>query len=102
MFRLLRRLRWILALLAIGLGGVHQLRQHEALFPRAEPYERGLYKHWTDADGDCQNTRTEALIRDSLEPVTLSADGCSVVYGRWQDPFTGAILIDPGMLDIDH
>lgn len=72
----------------------------------AEPsarYDRDNWRHWIDADGDCQDTRVEILIAaaepDSLE---LSADGCRVVAGHWIDPFTGALVYDPGELDIDH
>lgn len=66
------------------------------------PYDRDLYEHWTDVDGDCQNTRHEVLISESLAPVTLDASGCRVVSGTWRDPFTGFVIRDPAELDIDH
>jgi len=31
----------------------------------SEEYKRQLYKHWIDFDHDCQDTRTEMLIRDT-------------------------------------
>jgi len=73
-----------------------------AAIVNAEPYRRSLYRHWIDADGDCQNTRQEVLIAESLDPPTLDARGCAVVAGRWYDPYTGAYFTDPGKLDIDH
>ena len=70
--------------------------------PTAPPYDRRLYEHWIDADGDCQNTRQEVLIAESLEPVTLDSSGCHVESGRWFDSFTGQEFSDPADLDIDH
>jgi hypothetical protein len=69
----------------------------------AIPYERSLYKHWVDADGDCQNTRQEVLIAESIVPVTF-ADGrrCTVLSGEWHDPYTGQVFTDPRKLDVDH
>ena len=66
-------------------------------------YDRGEWRHWVDADGDCQDARQEALIAESMVPVTFK-DGelCRVASGRWTDPFTGTVLEDPGKLDVDH
>ncbi len=60
------------------------------------------HARWIDADRDCQNTRHEVLIDESLEPVTLDARGCRVVAGKWLDPYTGRTFTDPRELDIDH
>ncbi|MEO1062085.1 MAG: HNH endonuclease family protein [Actinomycetota bacterium] len=67
-----------------------------------EPYQRSDWPHWSDADGDCQTTRFEVLIEESTVEPTLSDDGCTVVAGRWVDPFTGIVVTDPGGLDVDH
>ena len=66
------------------------------------PYSRSLYRHWVDADGDCQNTRQEVLIQESLQPVKLDGRGCKVIAGRWYDPYTDQTFSDPAKLDIDH
>ena len=50
------------------------------------PYDRSLYEHWTDDDTDCQNTREEVLIAESMSPVELDENGCKVLRGRWFDP----------------
>ncbi|MBF0279725.1 MAG: HNH endonuclease [SAR324 cluster bacterium] len=69
----------------------------------AMPYDRGLYKHWIDADGDCQNTRHEVLIEESQVDVEFKTDEqCIVSAGRWLDPYTGEIFTDPQELDVDH
>lgn len=39
---------------------------------------------WTDADGDCQNTRTEVLIRDTTGLIQWADPrACEVADGRW-------------------
>ncbi len=67
------------------------------------PYDRGDWRHWIDEDGDCQDARQEALIAESLDSVTFRSDSqCRVVAGRWQPPYTGAVVTVPGDLDVDH
>lgn len=67
------------------------------------PYTRKDWPHWKDEDGDCQNTRHEILIRDSVEPVRFKTErGCKVVAGRWIGPYTGKTFIDAQDVDIDH
>ena len=68
----------------------------------APPYDRALYGGWRDDDGDCQNTRQEVLIAESLVEVALDATGCRVIAGMWLDPYTGFTFTDPGDLDVDH
>ncbi len=68
----------------------------------AVPYDRDLYRHWTDADGDCQDARQEVLIAESVQIPEMDERGCRVVSGRWLDPYTGLTFTDPGDLDIDH
>ena len=55
------------------------------------PYERQSWGDgWADADGDCQNTRQEALIEESKEPVGFKGTGkCKVTTGSWDNPYTG-------------
>lgn len=65
-------------------------------------YFRTDYKHWIDADKDCQNTRQEVLIVESLEKVTLDKKSCEVVKGKWYDPYTNKYFTNPNDLDVDH
>ena len=71
--------------------------------PGLPKYDRDDWKHWTDVDGDCQDTRHEVLISESSVAVTFADDGsCRVATGRWTGPYTGEVVEDPGKLDVDH
>jgi len=82
-------------------GYPHPAAQAQVQLPNV-PYDRDLYRHWVDADDDCQDTRQEVLIAESLEPVEMDERGCRVVSGSWFDAFTGQTFTDPSSLDIDH
>lgn len=65
-------------------------------------YSRSAFTHWTDDDSDCLNTRHELLNDLSTGPVTTTDDGCLVLRGRWNDPYSGEVFFDSSRLDIDH
>jgi hypothetical protein len=66
-------------------------------------YNRDDWGHWIDADGDCQDTRGEILIRDSLKPVTYHSNAkCRVTGGLWELPYIGGTVTNAQQLDIDH
>jgi len=66
-------------------------------------YNRKSWPHWVDNDHDCQNTRTEILIRDSLAPVKFKRNkGCNVTWGKWLDPYTTRTFTKASDIDIDH
>ncbi len=66
-------------------------------------YKRHNWRHWIDADRDCQDTRQEVLIRDSLKPVTFkTAKKCRVASGLWRCSYTHKLFRNPRKLDIDH
>lgn len=70
----------------------------------SQSYERSAFGHgWDDADGDCQNSRAEALIATSSTTVRFATDEeCRVVTGRWISPFTGKVIQNSSEIDIDH
>ena len=70
---------------------------------RLPDYDRKAWRHWIDADRDCQNTRAEVLIAESASPVAFAkAEQCAVAAGEWLDPFTGETFTDARRLDVDH
>ena len=66
-------------------------------------YDRDDWKHWTDADGDCQDARQEVLVAESrIRPSFRTDRRCRVTAGQWLAPYTNTVVTDPGKLDIDH
>ncbi len=65
-------------------------------------YNRQDWKHWSDFDKDCMNTRREILKDQTDARIKLSPDGCYVSMGVWDDPFSGMQLTRASDLDVDH
>lgn len=76
----------------------------ENLESPAAPYNRlKHYGTWVRPVPDsCQNTRAQVLIRQSEVPVTFSRSGCTVVSGKWLDPYSSLYYNYASDLDIDH
>jgi len=70
--------------------------------PAQAEYLRADYGSWIDSDNDCQNTRQEILIRESIIIPTLNEKGCKVISGLWEDKYSGKFFTNPKDLDIDH
>ena len=67
------------------------------------PYDRDDWRHWTDEDDDCQNTRHEVLIAERQTEVTYRTDKqCQVEGGQWYGVFTATTVEEARRLDIDH
>ena len=67
-------------------------------------YRRPAFGHgWDDANGDCRDSRAEALVASSTTQVRFAADrGCRVISGRWVSSFTGNVIQNASDIDIDH
>ena len=66
-------------------------------------YDRDDWRHWTDEDRDCQNTRHEVLVAESLIDVTFkNEDECQVETGEWFGAFTATTVTEASKLDVDH
>lgn len=70
--------------------------------PSTQVYYRKDWKHWSDEDGNCLNTRQEILKSRSLKPVVLNKKGCSVVTGYWRDFYFDQAITSAADADIDH
>ena len=64
-------------------------------------YDRNLFPHWKDLDGDGCDTRKEVLIRDSRTKAVIGSS-CTVTTGTWLSPYDGATWTNPSDVDIDH
>jgi len=84
-----------------GLADEHSIQSSEG---NLGSYERSAFGHgWNDIDGDCQNSRAEALIATSITTVRFATDrSCRVFTGRWISPFTGKVILNSNEIDIDH
>jgi outer membrane protein OmpA-like peptidoglycan-associated protein len=65
-------------------------------------YQREHFGSWTDSDGDCINQRHEILMQRSKKELQMSENGCIVVRGHWNDPYTGRILRLSRDVEVDH
>lgn len=65
-------------------------------------YDRELFRHWVDNDGDGCDTRQEVLIRDSRSAPQIDPYRCKVIAGTWYSSYDGAVWEDPSDVDIDH
>jgi hypothetical protein len=76
----------------------------QASSQRDQEYTRSAFGHgWDDSNGDCQDSRAEALIAQSSTKVRFADERrCRVVTGRWISPFTGRVIQNASDIDIDH
>ena len=80
-------------------------------------FNRADWGRWLDLDHDCQNMRSEVLIRFSSSkikfaespnwytPKTADRGGpgrCQVIAGKWLDPYSNHWYVNAPDLDIDH
>jgi hypothetical protein len=68
---------------------------------RRTGYNRSLFVHWIDADGNGCDTRREVLIDESLSKVTIGPS-CTISGGSWLSLYDGLFFTNPSLLDIDH
>jgi uncharacterized membrane protein YhaH (DUF805 family) len=64
-------------------------------------YDRDLFQHWVDLDGDGCDTRKEVLIEESITAVTVGAR-CTLSGGTWVSAYDLVQSSDASSFDIDH
>ena len=101
---------YLLLLATLLVGGAPGAAHAESLRLRAavralpvadetpDGYDRDLFKHWVDADHDCQDTREEVLVAESRVPI----DGCTVTTGEWFSWYDKETWTQSSDVDIDH
>lgn len=65
-------------------------------------YNRDLFPHWVDDNGNRCDTREDVLISESRTTAQVDPYGCKVVAGDWVSLYDGLTFTDPSELDIDH
>ena len=66
-------------------------------------YDRTLFPHWKDLDGDCQDSRHEVLIAEtSVSPTYTTGSECSVATGEWFSYYDRVSWTAAGDVDVDH
>jgi len=69
--------------------------------PTRSGYDRSLFPHWIDKDGNKCDTRSEVLVVESVIPIGKSKN-CQIYKGRWVSPYDGLLFETPKGIDIDH
>lgn len=64
-------------------------------------YDRDLFRHWVDVDGDGCNARREVLILEAIEAPVVGAN-CELIGGLWYSVYDGITTTEDGDFDIDH
>jgi hypothetical protein len=77
------------------------LKRMERKVERPSGYDRSLFNHWVDQDGDGCDARREVLIAETSEPLAVGT-GCSFAGGRWHSAYDGVTTTDSSTFDIDH
>jgi hypothetical protein len=64
-------------------------------------YDRALFPHWVDADGDGCSTRNEVLLAEADDAPSVSGT-CTLSGGRWYSYYDRVSWRNASDVDIDH
>ncbi|WP_035699679.1 HNH endonuclease family protein [Glycomyces tenuis] len=65
-------------------------------------YDRSLFPHWSDADGNGCDARDDVLIAQDRSGALSEADCDAAMAGEWVSMYDGVTVTESGELDIDH
>jgi hypothetical protein len=69
---------------------------------RGAGYDRSLFPHWLDTDGDGCSAREQVLKRDSVTLPQVDPVDCFVYAGDWVSRYDGLRISDRSAVDVDH
>ena len=85
-----------------GEGLVALLDRLPVVVEQPDGYDRDLFRHWIDADGDGCDTRREVLIAEAVTAPTVGG-GCALSGGVWVSRYDALTETGSGRgFDIDH
>jgi hypothetical protein len=64
-------------------------------------YDRSLFQHWIDADGDGCDTKSEVLEEESRS-LNTTVSACRVLGGRWLSRYDGIYWSDTQFVEVSH
>ena len=64
-------------------------------------YDRDLFRHWIDEDGDGCSARAEVLIAEAQERPSIGGN-CALAGGRWWSLYDERSFTNASEIDIDH
>ncbi len=69
---------------------------------RRRGYDRDLFEHWVDADGNGCDTRDEVLLVENRSPDARLGDDCALVDGLWRSYYDDVVTTGDAAFDVDH
>ncbi|MCH7231496.1 HNH endonuclease family protein [Glycomyces sp. L485] len=67
-----------------------------------EGYDRSLFPHWNDLDGNGCNAREDTLVAEDRSGNLSDADCGEAMTGEWVSMYDGETVTASGDLDVDH
>lgn len=67
-----------------------------------EGYDRSLFPHWSDGDGNGCDARDDTLVAQDRSGNLTEADCGGAMSGEWVSMYDGETVGESGDLDIDH